>query len=144
MRVHEFLDLVARETRAQLPPRLRRFRAWKRYTLVQLFYGRRAVHYEVWIRGNLRVLEIGLHCEADRATNSDLLNLFDARLFEIKEALGENIEAEQWTSTWTRIHELMPYTKLDEATASACARRLAQVISVLQPILDQHGAPVRR
>src|SRR5581483_4311171 len=107
MRVHEFLNLVAQETRAGLPRGLGGFRTWKRYTLVQLFYSRRSVHYEVWVRGKERMLEIGLHCEADRATNSALLEVFDAHLFEIKDALGERMEAEQWTSSWTRVHELM-------------------------------------
>lgn len=135
MRVHEFLNLVAQETRAGLPRGLGGFRTWKRYTLVQLFYSRRSVHYEVWVRGKERMLEIGLHCEADRATNSALLEVFDAHLFEIKDALGERMEAEQWTSSWTRVHELMPYEKLDEATAHAAAKRLAAMICVLQPMV---------
>ena len=133
--MHEFLNLVAQETRAGLPRGLGGFRTWKRYTLVQLFYARRSVHYEVWVRGKERMLEIGLHCEADRATNSALLEVFDAHLFEIKDALGERMEAEQWTSSWTRVHELMPYEKLDEATARAAGKRLAAMICVLQPMV---------
>ncbi len=136
MRVHEFLDLVAHETRAALPPRFRSFRSHKRYTLIQLSYGRRTIHYELWIRGNVKTLEIGLHCEADRATNTALLQLLDRNLFEIKEALGEHVEAEQWTNTWTRVHELMPYERLDAATARAAAQRLAAMITVLQPIVE--------
>ncbi|HZQ07486.1 MAG TPA: hypothetical protein VFD70_12975, partial [Anaerolineae bacterium] len=135
MRVHEFLNLVAQETRAGLPRGLGGFRTWKRYTLVQLFYSRRSVHYEVWVRGKERMLEIGLHCEADRATNSALLEVFDAHLFEIKDVLGERMEAEQWTSSWTRVHELMPYEKLDEATARTAGKRLAAMICVLQPMV---------
>jgi hypothetical protein len=139
MRVHEFLDLVAQETRQALPPSLRRFRTWKRYTLIQLFYGRRGIHYEVWIRGPARALEIGLHCEADGATNTALLELFDANLFEIKDVLGRQVEAEQWTRSWTRVHELMPYDKLDPATAHECARRLAAMISLLQALLERNA-----
>lgn len=136
MRVNEFLDLVARETRQQLPARYRKFHTWKRYTLIQIFYTRRAIHYEVWVRGgNVHALEIGLHCEADAATNTRLLQLFDARLVEIKHALGNQIEAEQWTKSWTRVHELVPYKTLDETTARQCATRLAQMIQVLEPML---------
>jgi hypothetical protein len=144
MRVHQFLDLVAQETRGQLPPRLRKFRTWKRYTLIQLFYTRRSVHYEVWIRGKEKMLEIGLHCEADRATNSALLAVADAHLFEIKDMLGDHVEAEQWTTTWTRVHELMPYVKLDEKTAAAVGKRLAEMIGVLEPMMEASARPTRR
>ena len=136
MRVNDFLDLVARETRQQLPARYRKFHTWKRYTLIQIFYTRRAIHYEVWVRGgSVHALEIGLHCEADAAANTRLLQLFDAHLLEIKHALGNQIEAEQWTKSWTRVHELMPYKTLDETTARQCAKRLAQMIQVLEPML---------
>lgn len=136
MRVHQFLDLVAQETRAALPARYRSFRTWKRYTLIQFFYGRRSIHYEVWIRGKERKLEIGLHCEADRATNTQLLQVFDARMFEIKDALGEKVEAEQWTTSWTRVHELMPYQTLDETTARAAGQRIAEMITLFEPMLN--------
>lgn len=136
MRVNDFLDLVAHETHKQLPARWRNFRTWKRYTLIQLFYGQRAIHYEVWVRGGeIHALEIGLHCEADAATNTKLLQLFDAHLPDIKHALGDQIEAEQWTKSWTRVHELMPYRSLDETTARRCAERLAQIIPVLEPLM---------
>lgn len=137
MRVNEFLNLVAQETRSTLPTHLRGFRTWKRYTLIQLYYHQRKIHYEVWVRGgNVHALEIGLHCEADAATNSRLLALLDTHMFEIHAALGEHVEAEQWTKSWTRVHELMPYEKLDEATARTSAKRLAALITVLQPILE--------
>lgn len=148
MRVHEFLQLVAQTARAELKPSLRTFRTWRRYTLVQLYYTRRKIHYEVWVRGPERKLEIGLHCEADRATNSALLAVCDARLFEIQDALGVPVEAEQWTSTWTRVHLLMPYVKLDEPTAVASGKQLAALINVLEPIVrpaaENVPPPVRR
>lgn len=143
MRVNDFLELVAHETRKQLPARWRSFRTWKRYTLIQIYYSHRSIHYEVWVRGgNIHALEIGLHCEADAATNRAVLEKLDARLFEIKHALGDQIEAEQWTKSWTRVHELMPYAKLDDHTAQVAARRLAAMIPVIQPLIEP-GAGTR-
>jgi hypothetical protein len=136
MRVNDFLNLVAQHTRAELPASFGRFQTWKRYTLIQIYFSKRSVHYEVWVRGgNVHSLEIGLHCEADAATNRALLETLDAHLFEIKDALGEQIEAEEWTKSWTRVHELMPYEKLDEETAQATGRKLAKMISVIQPLI---------
>lgn len=141
MRVNEFLRLVAETTRAQLPPLLRHFRGNSRFTLIQLFYDKRTLHYEVRVRGPERLLEIGLHFESDRETNSRLLDYFcdPTRLFEIKAELGEQVDIEQWTASWTRVHQLMPYEHLDDATARATAERLAQMIVTLQPMLERAG-----
>ncbi len=143
MRVNEFLRLVAETTRAQLPTRLRRFSGRSRFTLIQLFYDRRTLHYEVWVRGKERLIEIGLHFESDRATNSQLLDYFSTRAFEIKAELGDQMDIEQWTASWTRVHQLMPYQQLDQATARAVAERLARMIETLQPMLEQARVPTR-
>ncbi len=143
MRVNEFLRLVAETTRAQLPARLRRFNGRSRFTLIQLFYDKRTLHYEVWVRGKERLIEIGLHFESDRATNSHLLDYFSARAFEIKAELGDRMDIEQWTASWTRVHQFMPYEQLDQATARAVGERLARMIETLQPMLEQAGIPAR-
>ncbi|MGB8648537.1 MAG: hypothetical protein WCF84_25095 [Anaerolineae bacterium] len=140
MRVNEFLRLVAETSRAQLPQRLRRFNGRSRFTLIQIYYDKRTLHYEVWVRGKERLLEIGLHFESDRETNARLLDYFSARAFELKAELGDQIEVEQWTASWTRVHQLMPYEQLDAATASAVGERLAKMIEVLQPMLERFKA----
>ncbi len=141
MRVNDFLRLVVETTRAQVPARWRAFHIRTRFTLVQLYYTKRTLHYEVWIRGKERLLEIGLHFESDRETNASLLNHFSGCAFEIKAALGDQVEIEQWTASWTRVHQLLPYEKLDEATARAAAKRLAKMVETLQPMLER--APAR-
>lgn len=138
MRVNDFLNLVAQHTRAALPAPYRKFHTWKRYTLIQLYYSKRSIHYEVWVRGApVHALEIGLHCESDAATNRSVLEKMDAHLFEIKAEVGDRVEAEQWTNSWTRVHELVPYKQLDEETARACAAKLASMITVLQPMMGR-------
>ncbi len=141
MRVNEFLHLVAETTRKQLPPPLRRFSGRSRFTLIQLYYDRRTLHYEVWVRGKERFLEIGLHFESDRETNARLLDYFrdPSRAFEIKAELGEQVDFEEWTASWTRVHQLMPYEHLDAETAQAAAERLAKMIETLQPMLERAG-----
>jgi hypothetical protein len=140
MRVNEFLRLVVEGTRPQLPARWRAFHIRSRFTLVQLYYAKRTVHYEVWIRGKERFIEIGLHFESDRETNASLLNFFSEHAFEIKDSLGDQVEIEQWTASWTRVHQLLAYERLDEATASESADRMAKMITVLQPMLERAQA----
>ena len=135
MRVNEFLRAVIQETRRQLPPRWRDFDGRARFTLIQLYYTTRSIHYEVWVRGSPRFIEVGLHCESDRETNARWLEYFRAREFEIRGELGTRVETEQWTESWTRVHQLIPYEKLDVALVTNVATELAKMIVVLQPML---------
>jgi hypothetical protein len=137
MRVNDFLRLVVQEARPRMPAKRRGFQTGTRFTLIQLYPSGRRIHYEVWVRGKDHLLEIGLHFEADKTTNAELLDYFAARAFEIKEALGDRVEIEQWTSSWARVHQLMPYERLDAPTAAAAADRLAKMVETLQPMLDR-------
>lgn len=137
MRVNEFLRLVVETTRPQLPARWRAFHIRSRFTLIQLYYAKSTIHYEVWVRGKEHVIEIGLHFESDRATNATLLNYFSKQAFEIKDQLGHEVEIEQWTASWTRVHQLLPYARLDEATAQAAAHRLMRMMETLQPMFER-------
>ncbi len=139
MRVNEFLHLVAETARSQVPTRWRGFHTRTRFTLIQLYFSKRTIHYEVWVRGKERLIEVGLHFESDRETNAALLDYFRQvpRAFEIKDTLGEGVEAEQWTQSWTRVHQLLPYTHLDTATADEVAKHLAQMVTALQPMLER-------
>jgi hypothetical protein len=57
--------------------------------------------------------------------------------------LGPRIEVERWTSSWARVHEVIPYTHLDDELVDLLAERLARMITVLQPMVEE-CAPARR
>ncbi len=76
-----------------------------------------------------------MHFEADKATNDALREYFAARALEIKAELGPRVEVEQWTNSWSRVHEVVPYTSLDAALVEMLAKKLSRMISVLQPML---------
>jgi hypothetical protein len=83
-------------------------------------------------------LEIGLHFESrNSAINERLLNGFMRHLFEIKAELGDSFEAEMWDRGWTKVYETIPLETFDEAYVDRVAMRLAQVIVVIQPILEE-------
>lgn len=65
------------------------------------------------------------------------MDYFARHGFEIKDALGAGMEVEQWTTSWARVHQLVPYQRLDEATAGEIAQRLARLIEFLQPMLER-------
>jgi len=144
MRLAQFQVSVVAQIKNQLPRSLRAFHARSFFTLVKLSYARPKIHYEFAVRGKERLIEVGLHCEADAATNAALLAHFQTRAFDILAALGPRVEIEQWTSTWSRVHQVLPYTTLDDALATRVAHELARMMVVLEPLVAQCFKPSAR
>ena len=65
------------------------------------------------------------------------LEALGQRAPEIVAGLGPQVEMEQWTKSWTRVHQSLPLGLLDEELLHVAAQRLAQMITVLQPILEE-------
>ena len=139
MKSGEFMRALPAATRAKLPKKWQPFKSSSRSWLTQLYYSDTRLHYEVWNLGPRRgKLEIGLHLESrEHAVNARILAGFMRHLFEIKAELGEQVEAEAWDKGWTKIYETIDLRPFDEAYLDRVASRLAQMISVMQPILEQ-------
>jgi len=138
MRASEFMRAIPAATRAKLPQKLQGFKTHTRPWLVQLSYADPLLHYEVVTLGERRgILEIGLHFESrDPVVNARLLAGVMRHLFEIKAELGGGFEAEMWDKGWTKVYETIPLETFDEAYVDRVTGRLAQIIVVLQPILE--------
>ena len=103
--------------------------------LLQLHYGEARLHYEVSRPRSQTGLELGFHCEArDRDLNRFLLIGYRKHLFEIKDVLGESIEAEMWDRGWTKIYEVYPEAELTAEYQAAVGERMAEIIACLHPI----------
>ncbi|MCL4488836.1 MAG: hypothetical protein M1570_11995 [Chloroflexi bacterium] len=140
MRIQQFQVTLVDSTRKQLPRKLRDFEARSFFSIVKLSYRNPKLHYEVWVRGQERLIEVGLHFEADKPTNDALLAYFGSRGVEIHAALGPRVEIEQWTNSWSRVHEVVPYTELDAKLVKTLSKKLAGMIAVLQPMLEEFEA----
>ncbi len=78
--------------------------------------------------------ELGFHCEAkDKRLNRFLLDGFRRHLFEIKDSLGESIEAEMWDRGWTKVYEVVPPELLTSEYQSKLGQRMAAIITCLHP-----------
>lgn len=132
----KFLKTLPDVVIPQLPEPLRGIQARQPYRwLLQLHYGDPRLHYEVSSAKHRDGWELGFHCEArDRALNRHFLNGFRRHLFEIKDTLGEQIEAEMWDRGWTKIYEVFPDGDLTEAYQLQMAQRLVAIITCLHPI----------
>jgi hypothetical protein len=113
--------------------------------LLQFHYGEPSLHYEVSAARIRPGWELGFHCEArDARLNRFMLEGFRRHLFEIKDTLGDCIEAEMWDKGWTKIYEVYPDGELTEAYQSQVGARLAAIITCLHPIfVDLRGAVAR-
>ncbi len=137
MRSSEFMQALPSAVQQHLPPgfSLRRGRVWSYGA--QLYDDDPHLHYEV-ARVPTRLgdrLELGLHFESrNPAANRALLNGFAARLVEIKAALGNGMEAEQWDKGWTKVYETVALQTYDAVYLDAVAQRLAEIVEVLHPI----------
>lgn len=131
-----FLKGLPEVLRPHLPAGLDKIQTRQPYRwLIQFHYGKPELHYEVASAKYRRGWELGLHFESkDRRLNRSLLDGFRRYLFEIKDTLGDQVEAEMWDRGWTKIYEVYPAGDMTEAYQAEVGQRLAQIILCLQPI----------
>lgn len=136
MRVAEFMSLLQERTLALLPPELRDCTARARFVWFQVHYHSPKVHYEVCLTRKTERIEIGLHFEGPREFSYRWAALMAEHMPEIAARLGPHVELEEWTASWARVHQTVPYDPPSDALAHAVARRLAEMVTVLQPIVE--------
>jgi hypothetical protein len=134
----EFFSALRDATRAGLPEQMRGFEHRATMNLLKIHYGANyRVHYEAMISSESGNIEVGLHFEDGPESTGRLLEHFDQYILEIKHGLGETCELERWTKSWGHLFEAYPLEPLTRTYVEQLAGRLAQMIIVLQPILDE-------
>lgn len=134
----EFFSALREGTRAGLPESMHAFEHRATMNLLKIHYGANyRVHYEAMISTESGFAEVGLHFEDGPQSTGRLLEHFDQYIVEIKHGLGERCELERWTKSWGHIFEVYPLEPLTPSYVEQISGRLAQMIIVLQPILDE-------
>ncbi|MCH8066912.1 MAG: hypothetical protein IIC90_13990 [Chloroflexi bacterium] len=143
MRIRDFLTLVYDSVPERLPEPLREHQWRVRWSLLQIYFDRPNVHYELWVQKKARRIEIGLHFECEREESYRWAEALAPRALEIQAQLGPNVELEEWTQSWTRLHETLTLDgDLTETLVPELAQRLARYIEVLEPILAEERTAV--
>ncbi len=137
MRVREFLARVRDLAYDQLGGDGAAFQSRIQFSLLQLYHQDPRIHYEVWPQRKTGRIEIGLHFEGERETNYRWAETLSRRMVEIQAQLGPATELEEWTRSWTRLHQTMPLGALTEEAAHEMASRLVHLIQVMEPILAE-------
>ncbi len=134
MQSAECLRRVRPLVRERVPTELREFQ-WESYSFQsKLWYGNKALHYEIWPREKLGTIEIGLHFEADPLTNARLLAAFRANEKAVRRKLVD-ARIEEWDRGWARVWEPLRHRKPDAQLAIELAERIAGYVTALEPIL---------
>ena len=139
-----FFARVTKQLKAQMPIELAEFKARPMFNLMKVAYDNDRVHYEVAFDVTRRTLEIALHFEDGPLSTARYLRYFDQRILELKHVLGYEIELERWTLSWGRVYEILPLESLDPPVADRVAARLANYISILQPLVIEAGIEPER
>ena len=139
-----FFSSIVRHLATELPPDLRDFRHRGDFNLMKIWYANYRIHFEVVIDQQINKIELALHFEDGPASSLAFLSLLDARILEIKDLLGPEIELERWTQSWARIYQLLPLGPLDGRVCDDCAARLTAMIALLQPIVTGAGIRLER
>ncbi len=110
-----------------------------RFSMLQLYFGDPRQHYELWLRSKVGLVEIGLHFEGVREDNLRRIAAVAEAMPVVVEGLGAGVDVEEWTETWTRIHESIALPALEEDAARALGERLATYVRVLEPVVRELG-----
>lgn len=134
-----FLAAFPERLRLHLPEDWRHFVVRKRWGMLQISFADPRLHYEIWLQTRADLIELGLHLEADAVTNERILQAIAQQALEVREALGARCDLEVWTSTWRRVHLVVPLAPLDDAKLDECAAWLGRCIETLQPVVEGLG-----
>jgi hypothetical protein len=138
MRLRDFMSLLHDRTLELLPEDLRSTcQARTRFVWFQVFFHSPRVHYEVCLTRKTERIEIGLHFEGPREFSYFWAERMSHHADAIQDSLGPEYELEEWTASWTRLHETIPYDPPSEALAGEIAGRFSRLITVCQPIVEQ-------
>ena len=138
LKTKEFLAQVAELARMQLPAALRDVQVVGPVgSLIKLHYGYPKVHFEVWVRRRTGYIEVGLHFEGAPRENALYLEELTSRCSHVIASLGPGVEPEQWAGSWTRVHQEVPFSALDEDLLMVVSGRLSQMIRILEPVVRE-------
>lgn len=132
----KFLQTLPEQIIRQLPAPLQTIQLHQPWRwLVQFHFGEPRLHYEISRAAHVDGWELGFHCEArDKSLNRLLLHGFRRHLFEIKDLVGEQVEAEMWDKGWTKVYQVVASQPLTTAYQAELSQRMALMITHLHPI----------
>ena len=139
LKIHEFLDIVEARYLAGIDGDAGHHR--RVWSLFQVHFGNPQVHWEVWPQKKTGRVEVGLHFEAEREKSYEWAGRLGAFAGIALAELGPQVELEEWTPSWTRVHETLEFSRLSPELADTVAQRLVVFVTTLRPLLAAAEIP---
>src|SRR5947208_15800616 len=98
-----------------------------RSSQAQWFFGDPRLHFEAWWHANSGRLELGLHLEAEPATNDRIAAGLARQLLMIKARLGKQLDLEPWVRGWVRLYETTAVVVFAASQIKCTADRIAEL-----------------
>jgi hypothetical protein len=136
--IHAFLDLVQGTYLSEVEEPGQYKRVW---SLFQVHFGNPRIHWEVWPQKQHGRVEIGLHFESEREHSYAWAGQMGEFMGDVIAELGPGTELEEWTASWTRLHETMAFDSLTPELAHVVGERLAAYVTCLRPLLVAGDIP---
>jgi hypothetical protein len=134
VRTAGFFRALPPRVEAALPAPLKGVRHRASSNQAQWFFDDPRLHFEAWWHANNGRLELGLHLEAEPATNDRIATGLSRQLLMIKARLGRQLDLEPWDRGWVRLYESYAVEVFDAVQIKQTAARMAELISVIWPM----------
>ena len=131
LKAREFVFYTEDQALAGLPsdfPRPERRVMW---TILQLHYGNPNVHFEVQPQVARGQVELGLHFEGPVEMNDVWALGLAERAAELRCALGDAWELEEWTASWRRLHRVFHFDRLTAELGREVAAEFTKLLMTL-------------
>ena len=140
--IRDFLEDVREGTLARLSPRLGEPVAKRVFSSLQIHFGEPRLHYEVWPVRKTGRIEVGLHIEGPQDWSREVAGRLAAQADDLRSALVDEFELEDWTASWCRLHTTVPLARLTESLAADVATSTVHLIEAAEPIVRALELPV--
>jgi hypothetical protein len=124
----QFLSVVLDRLERDASPGIMPWESRLRFSMLQIHFGNPRVHYELWLQARTGRAELGLHFEDDAEVNAGWCARVAERVFELRDRVGPDLEPEDWTQSWQRLHFTVPLRPLDDGFARELSAAFGMLI----------------
>jgi hypothetical protein len=136
LRIRDFLALVRDAVLAAGPVGDAAYLWRQRFSYLQFYRRDPRVHYEIWPQKRTGRIEIGLHFEGPREFSYAWAEVMARHAGEIMAVLGPDVELEEWTPAWARLHRSVPFDALTPDLAREAAAQIVRFMRALEPLVE--------